>query len=171
MSDHELIRLTGQLLEVLESDVRYIKQVIAALNQLRRLLIKHDLPGLEQMLNDIRAMADTHTLRDLTREQLREGLASLLGCQRQEVTVSRLAAAIPQPWHGRLLQIRSILRQLTDQLAQEHRSTAILLADCARFNRMLLASLLQDDSWSHSSYPSTSGKAKACQGNLMNVRF
>ncbi|MDH7598954.1 MAG: hypothetical protein QHH07_04870 [Sedimentisphaerales bacterium] len=171
MKDQELIELTRQLLDVLDADAQYLGQGILLLDQLRQLLVRHELAGLEAMLNQIRTTVDTHSLRELARTQLRGKLAGLLGCSAQQVTISTLAASLPQPWKDRLIYARANLQGLTKRLRQEYYATAMLLADCARFNQSLLASILQDDECIRPEYPIGNSGQWVSRSRLVNVRL
>src|SRR3990172_4484321 len=134
---NEVLGKTEELLAVLEADVRHIQESLSTLDRLRGLLIKHDETGLQELLQQIREQADVYEAVESQRHRLRRQLAGLLGCPADDVTLSRLAQALPPPLREAVTHQKRTLRDLVERLRREYRHTGLLLADCTRFNRAM----------------------------------
>jgi hypothetical protein len=131
-----------ELLACLDIDIRHIQQTLSRLNELRSLVIKRDDVSLEKLLGQIQAGSDDYRSNESQRLLIREELAKNLGCDIQQITLSKLEMIVSENRKSRLADKKSELRTLTRELNKELSSTAMLLSDCARFNRLLLRSIL-----------------------------
>jgi len=129
------------LLIVLDKDIQHIQESLSRLNELRTLVIKRDDVALGKLLEEIRAEAGSFTANELKRWSIREGLAVALGCNFEQMTLSRLETILPEEKRVQAAERKTKLRSLTEELKKEHLSTAMLLSECARFNNMLLKSI------------------------------
>jgi len=59
----------------------------------------------------------------------------------KRLTLSSLAAILPEEKKAQITNIKTKLRSLVEQLKREHLSTSLLLSDCARFNNLLLKAI------------------------------
>jgi len=130
-----------QLLSVLDKDIQHIQDSLSCLNELRSLVIKRDDVALSKLLQSIQAESDSYVSNEQQRQSLRKDLANALGCQVEQITLSRLAAIVPEEKKAQVTGIKTKLRTLVEQLKKEHLSTALLLSDCARFNNLLLKAI------------------------------
>ena len=162
---------TEELLAVLGSDVRHIQESLATLDRLRGLLIKHDETGLQELLQQIREQEDAYAAVESQRQRLRRQLAGLLGCPADDVTLSRLAEALPPPLREAVTRQKATLRDLVERLRKEHRHTGLLLADCTRFNRALFRAIFQQGKAQPRIYGAAGKAGPASQSHLMNVQF
>lgn len=168
---HGLLQRTEQLLTVLEADIVHMQESLSTLDQLRGLLVKHDLTGLEALLRQIRAKADAYATVESRRQSLRRQLATLLECPSEDLTLSRLETALPGPIRDAVRQRKLTLRDLAERLRREHRNTSLLLADCARFNGALFRAIFQQGK-GHPVIYSPAGTARTpSQSHLMSVQF
>lgn len=134
---------TDELLVVLYEDVRHIQRSLSHLDNLRTLIIKRDEAALRRLLDVIRSETDGYSLNESKRQLIRKELAAALDCSADQVTLSRLDAMLPPAKSRSLARIRAELRGLVDELRGQYLATAALLSDCARFNRNLLATVLE----------------------------
>ena len=141
----EIEEKVDELLVCLEADVRHIQESLSNLNELRSLVIKRDDDALGKLLDHIRARADSHDINESNRQSIREELAHSLGCDIEQMTLSRLASSLPQAKREQLIEIQTRLRTLTKELKKEHLSTALLLSECTRLNSLLLRSVFDLD--------------------------
>jgi hypothetical protein len=167
----DVLRKTEELIAVLEADVRHIQESLLLLDQMRSLLVKHDETGLQQLLHQLREEADAYAQVESRRQRLRRQLAALLDCPVAEMTLSRLAAALPPDLSQTVAHQRTAIRDLVDRLDREYRNTSLLLTDCVRFNRALFRAVFQPAKAESVVY-GTAGTAKpSVTSHLMNVQF
>ncbi len=127
-----------ELLAVLDTDIRHIHQSLSYLNELRSSVIKRDDAALGRLLELIRGMSEDYRSHESKRQLVRKELAGALGCSFQQVTLTRLEAILPSDKREQVARKKAELASLIQQLKKEHLSTALLLSECARINRMLL---------------------------------
>ncbi len=131
----------GELLVVLDKDIQHIQESLLRLNELRSLLIKHNETDLGKLLESIQTESDSYRSHELKRESIRKELADALDCNLKQMTLSRLETVLPEEKKAQVTTKKLKLRALTKELKKEHLSTAMLLSNCARFNRQLLQSV------------------------------
>lgn len=127
-----------ELLLVLDEDIQHIHQSLSRLNELRSLVIKRDDVALGKLLEFIRSDSEGYRNHELKRQSIRKELASALGCGLEQMTLSTLETSLPKEKKGQVAEKKAKLESLIKELKKEHLSTALLLSECARFNKMLL---------------------------------
>jgi hypothetical protein len=127
-----------RLLDCLDKDAQHIQESLQQLNEMRRLVIKRDEAALGKLLQNIQAEAGLYKQHELRRKSIRKELAECLGSGVEQVTLSALAASVTEEKKERLTQMKEKLRSLCAELKKEYLSTSLLLAECARFNNLLL---------------------------------
>jgi hypothetical protein len=167
----EILRKTEELVAVLEADARHIQESLLLLDRLRSLVIKHDEAGLQQLLQQLREQADAYAQVESRRQRLRRQLAALLDWPVAELTLSRLAAALPPGLSQTVSRQRTALRDLVDRLDREYRNTSFLLGDCVRFNRALFRAVFQPAEAESVVYGATGSAKPSVTSHLMNVQF
>ncbi|NIP26136.1 MAG: hypothetical protein GWN67_12645 [Phycisphaerae bacterium] len=130
-----------ELLLVLDEDIRHIQQSLSRLNELRSLVIKRDDVSLGKLLETIRSESEGYRKHELHRQSIRKELADALGCGLGQMTLSTLEAGLPKEKKEQVTEKKAKLNSLIKELKKEHLSTALLLSECARFNKMLLESI------------------------------
>jgi hypothetical protein len=130
-------RLTA-LFGVLDEDIQHIEATLVRLDLLRGLLIKRDDKALEKLLEEIRTQGEAYAAAENKRQELRHEMATALGFQERDLTLSELAARVGREDGVALIERQTRLKALVARLKREHKVTALLIADCARFNRSLL---------------------------------
>jgi len=159
------------LLEVLDEDIRHVETVLSRLEALRALLIKRDDAGLEKLLEDIRRQAETYAANGQKRQSLRNDLAAHFGWNERDVTLSRLQGQLTGPSRAALMGRQARLKSLIEQLKREHTLTTVLLADCARFNRLLMQALFGVSGKGNMTYSPTGAAKHPSDMPLMSLRF
>jgi len=139
----EIENKVDRLLAVLDRDIQHMEETLSRLNELRALVIKRDDASLGKLLESIRSESDSYKDNESKRRLLREELAIALGCSLEQMTLSRLEAELSGEKKIEVAQRKAKLRTLARNLMKEHLSTATLLSDCARFNRLLLKSIFE----------------------------
>lgn len=126
------------LLGVLDEDIQHIEATLLRLDLLRGLLIKRDDKALEKLLAEIQTQGETYVATESKRQELRQEMAMALGLQERDLTLSELVACVGREDGAALAQRQIRLKNLIARLQREHKATALLIADCAKFNRSLL---------------------------------
>lgn len=167
------------LLEVLEADARHLESALSRLDLLRSLLIRRENAALEQLLGDIHQQAEAYRAIEQRRQQLRKDLALDLGCTEDELTLSRLRRELTAPTCSEtqrrcaaaVADRQARLRSLAAQVRREHSLTALLLHECARFNRSLLRVFLGSAGRGCATYNPTGATQHDAAAALMSIQF
>jgi thiamine pyrophosphate-dependent acetolactate synthase large subunit-like protein len=130
-----------RLLAVLDEDVRHLETTLAQLDALRGLLVKRDDAALDQLLGEIRGRTEVYAANEQMRQALRADLALALGCDLSRLTLSKLQSMLPDRHRAALAARQKKLASLIAELKREYALTAVLVSDCARFNRTLVRTL------------------------------
>jgi len=160
-----------ELLAVLDKDIQHMEKSLSRLNELRSLVIKHDDDALGKLLEDIQAESDTYTSNELKRQSIRKELATAFGCNVEQMTLSRLEATLPKERKAQVAEKKAKLRSLTNELKEEHLSTAMLLSDCARFNSLLLKSVFDLGKTETVTYNSNGSTKRQTDTAFVNLQF
>ena len=139
----EIENSVDKLLAVLDEDIRHIRKSLSTLDGLRHSVVKRDDVSLGKLLEGARSESSGYKNNEAKRRLLREELAVALGCAPGQMTLSRLETELSGEKKAQVAERKMTLRTLIDKLQKEHVSTIMLLSDCARFNGMLLKSVLQ----------------------------
>ncbi len=126
------------LLGVLDEDIQHIEATLLRLDLLRGLLIKRDDKALEKLLEEIHTQGETYAATENKRQELRHELARALGFPGRDLTLSELRTRVAGQDGVALAERQTRLKALVARLKREHKVTALLIGDCARFNRSLL---------------------------------
>jgi hypothetical protein len=127
-----------ELLAILDADIQHLEGTLSHLDALRRLLVKRDDAGLRGLLEDIGRQAGAREENERKRQRLRAELAVTVPCEPGQLTLSRLQTVLPDPYRRACLERQNKLKGLMMDLKREHKVTALLVSDCARFNRSLM---------------------------------
>ncbi len=163
--------LMDQLLAVLDVDIQHLEDSIALLDRLRELVIKQDNESLGQLLNTIQSKTTVYRNNELKRQALRRELALLLGCDMATATLSRLEAELTGPRKVEISSRKTTLRTLANRLKTEFAGTQRLLADCTRFNRMLLKSIFQMARPETATYTAAGAAKRQADNVFINVQY
>jgi hypothetical protein len=131
-----------ELLLCLDKDIEYVRASLSRFNELRSLVVKRDEASLGRLLEGIQTESDSHRSQETRRRSIRGKLAIALGCAPEQVTLSGLEVFLPEGQKAQIAERKAELKALIKELRREHLSTALLLSECARFNRLLLKSVL-----------------------------
>ncbi|MHC4542133.1 MAG: hypothetical protein ACYS74_20505 [Planctomycetota bacterium] len=129
------------LLACLERDSRHIQESLSRLNELRGLVIKRDDVALRRLLENMQAESDRHRNQEQSRQSIRKDLASALGCDVEQMTLSMLEKSLPEAKKERVSRMKAELKSLIEALRKEYLSTVLLLSECSRLNSMLLKTI------------------------------
>jgi hypothetical protein len=161
----------ASLLDVLGEDIRHLEVTLSRLDALRTALIQRDDGALERLLGDIRRQADAYAANEQRRQQLRGDLAAALGWGEADLTLSRLRDELAGPRRDALMERQTRLQSLTLQLKREHTLTALLIGDCARFNRSLLLAFCGAGGRGGMTYSPNGAAKRQPGGTLVSMQF
>lgn len=139
----EIEDAVDKLLAVLDEDIRHIRKSLSTLDDLRHSVIKRDDVSLRKLLEGAQSESSSYKNNETKRRLLREELALALDCAPGQMRLSRLEMELSGEKKAQVAERRIKLRALIEKLKKEHVSTMMLLADCARFNSMLLKSVFK----------------------------
>lgn len=167
----EIENKVGQLLDVLEKDIQRSRHVLLRLDQLRSLVIKRDDHGLSRILAEIKVESGNNKDNEIRRQLLRRDLAKAFECNLEQLTLTRLETRLTGEIKVQVSTVKESLQMVTEKLRKEYLSTAMLLCECARFNRMLLKNIFEFSQRGAVTY-SPNGLAQP-HGNaaFMNLQF
>lgn len=134
--------LLAELHEILDLEQQRMEQTLGQLDELRSAVIRRDETGLQDLLNQIQIRQNDFSGLDQRRQTLRRRLAERIGCPESQLNLTRLIRGLPAEQGDPLRQRQQQLRKQIRELKMEHHLTGLLLADCARLNRMLLRAML-----------------------------
>ena len=160
-----------ELLAILEEDSRHLEESLRRLDELRGLVVKRDEAGLGGLLDSIGKRSFDYSEIDSRRASVRARLAAALGWAVEQTTLSRLETAASQTRRAEIAGKRAALKLLTEKLKTEYVSTTMLLADCARFNSMLLSSVLRFGGAETITYNSSGSARRQGHTGLVNLQY
>lgn len=161
----------NQLLAVLDKDIRHIEDTLSRLNDLRSFIVKRDDASLQKLLESIRSESNSYKENESKRQLLRQELAAALNCDFKQMTLSGLEAELSGEKKTEVTQRKIKLKTLAAKLKKEHSSTIILLTDCARFNNMLLKSILELGQAGTITYSPRGSAERQTNSAFMNLQF
>lgn len=133
-----LEKLVDDLLGALDEDARQLEATLSYLDQLRGFVIKRDESSLRALLETIEAERKFYTANESKRQRIRQELAVVLGCSREEMNLSRLELSVPPSRQRAVSEKKTRLRALAEKLRTEYLRTTMLLSECVRLNRLML---------------------------------
>jgi len=160
-----------QLLVVLDKDIHHIQDSLSRLNDLRGCVIKRDEVSLRKLLESIQSESNSYEENELKRRLLRKELATALDCGLAQMTLSRLETELSGEKKNEIIRRKTNLQTLTRKLKKEHSSTAMLLSDCARFNSVLLKSVLEFGQAGTITYSPRGLAERQTNSAFMNLQF
>ena len=125
-------------------DARQAEQLetLARLGELRAAVIRRDEATLTQILEQVQQNADRRRQRDAEQQSIAQRLLEAFDGLRAPVTLTRLSACVKEDMRVTLRQKQTALLEAAQRLENELNATEMLLRECARCNRELLAAIL-----------------------------
>lgn len=161
-----------ELLHILERDVQYMQTTLTWLAQLREFVIGHEDTALQRLLEQIQSEAAAYRDNESRRRELRHALASTLQSPPEKVTLSRLEGVLSGQLRSQVSQIRGQLQSAARALQSDHAATMLFLSDCARFNRLLLRTVLGGADHETTTYtPRGTNQGGARSTSLVDMQF
>ena len=160
-----------ELLRCLDGDIRNTELNLERLNELRSAVIKRDYNGLSRLLESIRQESSQHNRLKSDRQTARKELAESLGCEIEQVTLSRLEQYADGEMREYIRQRKSRLKRLTDEMKKEYALTVLLLSEFSRINRRFMRALFNNKIFETVSYDS-SGTVRTNMANaFVNMKL
>ena len=131
----------GELQDVLDEEIVLLERKCSQLAGLFKAMVDRDQETTETVLEQMEQSQEAQVSVDLRLGTIRRTLADALGCEARELKLSELVAVLPPGWAKATDDRRRRIVDLTVKLRREHLQTAMLLNECIRINRTLLASL------------------------------
>ena len=160
-----------ELLGVLDGDIQHVHDSLLRLNELRGLVLKRDDVGLGELLGSIQSEVESYKSHVSERRSIREELANALGCNREQMTLSLLEEMLTGNKKTEMAEKKAKLRSLVAELKREYLSTAMLLSDCVRFNRLLLRSVFELGRTETVTYGCDGYAKMQADASFVNLRF
>jgi len=133
----------SEMIRCLEKDIHDIELILKYLDEIRALVLKRDDKALKTLLERAQVQAEEYKQQEAKRNLLQRELADILTCDAGQVTLSKLEYILPYELKSKIQEKRIKLTSLMNKLKREHLSTVLLLAECARFNRMVLKGIFR----------------------------
>jgi hypothetical protein len=137
-NDAEIKNKVEQLSLCLDRDIDNMQKTLLRLDEMRSAVIKRNDAGLVRLLDEIRCEMQAYETQQSQRSGIREELAGMLGCSCEEMTLTNLQKWLPEGQGRELAEKKERLKILAGRLKKEYSATVFLLAECARFNRLML---------------------------------
>ncbi len=170
LSDESLARV-DKLLEVLDADIEHIELSLQWLDDLRCLVVKRDESAMSILLERIRTHSLEYEQIEKQRKVLCIAVAEGIGLDPAGITLSKIEERLSGSRKTAAGEKKARLRTLAEHLRSRYQSTATLLADCARFNGMLLNGILGSSKSNVVTYRPNGSVGRSGRGALMDIRF
>lgn len=142
----------AEMLEILDADISNTESDINILNELRGYLVSRDEKNMLRLLYAVRSIIQNRQDNQAKRFNVRRKLAQSLDCAVEKLTLSKLCDYIEEPFKAAIAERRNVLVQIVERFKTEYEATVFLLSDCARFNSLLLRSLVDFGSAESTTY-------------------
>ncbi|MCK4887366.1 MAG: hypothetical protein KAS96_08255 [Planctomycetes bacterium] len=149
----------SELMMVLDIDIAHLQESLLRLNDLRMLVVKRDNDKLGKLLMTIEASTNSHKENEQRRQRICQYLAEAAGTGSKYATLADIEQMIDGPMKLEFNRRRLKLKVLASEVKNDYLSASMLLADCARVNRMLLDGIFGGGKGREISY-SANGSAK-----------
>ncbi|MFP3937100.1 MAG: flagellar export chaperone FlgN [Phycisphaerae bacterium] len=137
----QITETLAELLEVLDEEIAVLSDRLEQMELLSSAIAHRDDDAMEPVLDQMEQTQSRQQQTDTRLAKVREMLASLTGIPAGELRLWRLVRELPEPASGKIASRRHRLVELSDTLRRSHLRTVLLLAESARFNRLLLETM------------------------------
>ncbi|MBM4017739.1 MAG: flagellar protein FlgN [Planctomycetes bacterium] len=133
--------LLREFLAILDEEIGLQEAALRHLAALADAVAARQDGAVERLLAEADASHQRWTALGENRRAVRRRLAEALLCAPDEVTLSRLAGALPAPYGRAVADRRLRISAAAEQVRRQHLRTAVLVIEGARLSRSLLAGL------------------------------
>jgi len=135
------LALIDELVKTLDQEIDLLDLRCVQLAALSRASIERDDETMESLMRDIETTQQRQDSTDRELNTIRRMLADLLNRPLAEMRLGTLVEALDGPRRAEVASRRQGIVALMEQLKRQHMATALVVAESARINRMLLESL------------------------------
>ncbi len=167
----EIENKVRKLLVILTTDAEYTEQSIIWLSEMRAMVLRRDEKGLNDLFERIRQHSEVYAQSKNQREQLRREISIMLDCQEADVRLSRLEKLTSAGLSLEISALRERLQASVAKLQKEHMATASQMSELARFNRVLLNTILESGKTAEVTYSSSGTKKRQGNNTFVNLRL
>ncbi|MHC5083165.1 MAG: flagellar export chaperone FlgN [Planctomycetota bacterium] len=164
------IQVLEELNAFLDEETSHVEATLLRLDMLRAAVVRRDEGALEELLSEVQLETQRKKQSELAQERLKLKLSGILACRPAEVNISRLCRHLEEPDREAMQSKQAKLQQLVRRLQNEHEATNRLLRECARFNRLLLSSIIGNKNQS-TTYNAKGQGQWSMQRGLMNMKM
>jgi len=137
--------MVQRLTESLDQQIELLGARSDELDALNESICANDNDRMEQVLTEMGLSRQRQGQADRQFKAAREDLARHLGWQIGKTRLERLLGLVGEPERRALARRRRQVVELAETLRRKHRQTVVLLAECAKINRLLIDCLLGPD--------------------------
>ena len=159
------------LLAILDKDIATLSHHLTTLETLREGVIKRDETGLKAMLEVVRQRQHQTHAQESQRQALRNQLASALGYESADLTLSVLSTHLSGSLQTEIAEKRRLLRDLTAQVQRQWQLTRALLQDCIRLNRQLFRAIFTQTAPAATYGPSGGMQRMTMEASMVNIHY
>ncbi len=134
-----------RLTDSLDRQIDLLGRREAELDALSESIIANDNDRMEQVLDDMARSRQCQEQADAQFQAARDELAGSLGWPAGKTRLERLLGVVGQSDRRLLAQRRRQVTGLAERIRRKHRQTSVLLAECARINRLLIECIVGPD--------------------------
>jgi flagellar biosynthesis/type III secretory pathway chaperone len=133
--------LVGDLTDMLDREIDLLGTKTRLMDALGQAVVRRDDRTVEQLMADIERIQSDQDAADSRLTALRRTLARQLGMEQDAPRLREVLDQLPADQAALLEQRREHILVLGEQLRRGHLKLAMLLSECARINRMMLAAV------------------------------
>jgi hypothetical protein len=134
--------LVDEWLSVLDEEIASLERGLEHLKSVVAAVTKRDSRAMETLIDEMARPESREGAAERRRETLRESLAAALGWTPREMTLTRLAGALPPLDRRAVLSRRDRIVQVAAALRREQTLAAMVLKEYSRMNRAILQAIL-----------------------------
>ncbi|MBN1554471.1 MAG: hypothetical protein JXA11_06980 [Phycisphaerae bacterium] len=134
--------MTPDLLALLDEEITLLGLRAKQFDDLYEAILHRRDERMETLLADMTLAQQRQAVLDDKLQAMRSMLSRALGREQQDIRLSELVGLLEETPSRQLREKRQQIILLAERLKRKHLTTAILLAESARINRLLLESLL-----------------------------
>jgi hypothetical protein len=134
-----------RLTDSLDCQIGLLSRREAELDALSESIIANDNDRMERVLDEMAQSRKHQALADARFQGARDELAGHLGWPAGSTRLERLLAMVGQSERRLLAQRRRQVTDLAERIRRKHRQTTVLLAECARINRLMIECIVGSD--------------------------
>ena len=162
--------LPQRLLEALDRELELLAAKRSEMEQLVAAIAARDDATMERLLARMEQAQQEQSQADRELERISSDLALQVGCPGERPRLSELATYLPPDLARALNDRRQALTSQLQQMRRKHMEMSMLLHECQKINRLLLASLSRE-SFGPGTYSADGTLRNRQGGGMMNAEL